>query len=250
MIVDSAICMPFFIVAIALMLMITAQIGIEENITRGMTESSVISIEAAAAADRSDDFFVVGNLSWRAAWELFKKKGMDWEQAKTGIPRFYSELDIPLPGNVRIEGLVIVRIGTDTKLPSIDGFVPKLESVRTVAFRPFRGESRPVDADEKDPRVYVFPKRGARYHKEGCYIMQDGCVETILTRSLRARCSACRICKPDRLPDGARAYMFLETSSVYHRKDCASITKSYVSMPRSQATAQGYSACLICGGGD
>ena len=249
-IVDAAICLPFFIIAIALMLMLTAQIGIEENITREMTRCSLISIDAGAATDSSEDVTVIGNLAWRAAWEVSKRSGILWKQADTGFPRFYSELDMPLPGGVRIDGLVIARVGEDTALPSVKGFVSKASSVRTTVFRPFRGESEPASAEEKDPRVYVFPKLGARYHAEGCHVMQDGCAEAVLTRQLRKKYAACRICGPGVLPDGAKVYMFLETSGTFHRKECACITKSYVSMLRSQARAQGYTPCLICGGGE
>lgn len=248
-IVDASICLPFFIVALALLLMLTVEIGIEENITGLMTRCSLISMEAAAAVDKSDDFFVTGNLSWRTAWHAGLAGGIHWKQTDPGIPRFYSDIDIPIPGGVRIDGLVMVRVGNDTALPSIRGFTDELSSVRTVIYRPFRGESAGMQAEDDDPRVYVFPKRGARFHIEGCSVMQEGSVETILTKSLKRQYSACSICKPDRLPDGARVYRFLETSSVYHRKDCACITKSYVSMPRSQALSQGYTPCHICGGG-
>ncbi len=248
-IVDASVCLPFFIVALALLLMLTVEIGIEENMTGLMTRCSLISIEAAAAAGKSDDFFVTGNLSWRASWHAGLNTDIRWKQADTGIPRFYSDLDIPIPGGVRVDGLVMVRVGNETSLPSIKGFTDELDSVRTVVFRPFRGESGRVETDDDDPRVYVFPKRGARFHIEGCSVMQEGTVETILTGKLRKQYAPCSICKPDQLPDGARVYRFLETSSLYHRKDCACITKSYVSMPRSQALSQGYTPCHICGGG-
>ena len=116
-------------------------------------------------------------------------------------------------------------------------------------YRPFTGESRNI-ADEDDTLVYVFPKRGIRYHKAGCSTMVNGDRELILTNALRKSHSACRICKPGALPNGAYVCVYSENSTVYHRRSCASVLKSYETMTRSEAEEQGYTPCLLCIGGD
>ena len=114
-----------------------------------------------------------------------------------------------------------------------------------LVYRPFCGESKSI-ADENDELVYVFPKRGVRYHRAGCSTMVDGDRELILTNAVRKTYKACRICKPDSLPNGAYVCMYTENSSVYHRRSCASITKSFETMTRSEAEKQGYTPCLLC----
>ena len=114
-----------------------------------------------------------------------------------------------------------------------------------LVYRPFCGESSGI-ADENDELVYVFPKRGIRYHRAGCSTMVEGDREIILTNAVRRTYSACRICKPGDLPNGACVCMYTENSSVYHRRSCASITKSYETMTRSEAEKKGYTPCLLC----
>ena len=114
-----------------------------------------------------------------------------------------------------------------------------------LVYRPFCGESKGI-ADEDDELVYVFPKRGIRYHRAGCGTMIDGDREVILTNAVRREYSACRICKPSSLPNGAYVCLYSENSTVYHRRSCASITKSFETMTRSEAEKQGYTPCLLC----
>lgn len=249
LIVDAAICLPFFVIAIAMLLMLIAQTGREESVTRAMVKSAIASVDAAAALEQGEDFFVTGNLSFRAA---FAAAGMSdpGAAAGAGFPRMYTGIDgFPVSLKVRADDLAVVRVPIKTKLPSIGDLVRSSDACRTVVFRPFTGESNRT-LQENDRRVYVFPKYGERYHGEGCYILKDGCVETILTKALKKRCSPCKVCRPDERSIGSKVYMYLESSSTYHKKECASITKSYISMPKSQALEEGYTPCGICGGGD
>ena len=118
-----------------------------------------------------------------------------------------------------------------------------------LVYRPFCGESDSI-ADEDDELVYVFPKRGIRYHRAGCSTMTEGDREIILTNTVRRMYAACRICKPQALPDGAYVCLYTENSSVYHRRSCASITKTFETMTRSEAEQKGYTPCLLCIGGE
>ena len=53
-------------------------------------------------------------------------------------------------------------------------------------YRPFIGESKSI-ADSDDYMVYVFPKRGIRYHRDGCSTMHEGDIEVILTAAIRKK---------------------------------------------------------------
>lgn len=112
-------------------------------------------------------------------------------------------------------------------------------------YRPFIGESDRI-ADSDDRMVYVFPKRGARYHIEGCSTMISGDIEVILNDSVRRSYKSCRICKPSALPNGAYVCIYSDASKMYHRQSCASVTKSYEKMTRSEAESKGYTPCMLC----
>ena len=116
-------------------------------------------------------------------------------------------------------------------------------------YRPFVGESEDISSED-DELVYIFTKRGIRYHKYGCSTMIDGDRELILTNTVRYSYKACELCKPGSLPNGALVYMYSESSTVYHRKSCASVTKSFETMSRSEAEGKGYSPCMLCIGHD
>ncbi len=76
--------------------------------------------------------------------------------------------------------------------------------------------------------------------------MIDGDRELVLTDPVRMFYEPCKICRPQILPNGALVYMYSESSSVYHRKSCASISKSYETMSRSEAESKGYTPCMLC----
>ena len=177
LLVDAAVCIPVFILAMAAILSLVLHIGTEEKNFREMAGKSQLLTVAYATA------------------------GLD------------------------------------------DGSIHYLHSEgQSLAFRPFTG----ADDTAGDTLVYIFPKRGERYHVAGCPTMQPGEIETILTDQIRRRYRACEICKPGSLPNGAPVFLFSGSSSVYHKKSCASITKSYEKIAKSEAESRGYTPCMHC----
>jgi len=111
-----------------------------------------------------------------------------------------------------------------------------------LVYRPFIGESRTEDNE----MVYIFPKSGLRFHVDGCSTLKEGQVSLVLTDNLRGKYSACKLCEPDKLPNGSPVYMYSEYSDTYHRQSCSTITKSYECVSKSEAIKKGYSPCQIC----
>ena len=151
-------------------------------------------------------------------------------------------------GGFFVDGVREKSKKVSVKIPNI-GSGKRTDALEYIVYRPFIGAEESEEAD--DTRVYVFPKRGQRYHIRSCIILREGAVETVLSKALRKKYSSCKICKPGSLKNGALVYMFSEGSSVYHRKHCASISKAFVSMGLSEARREGYTPCMLCfGGGD
>lgn len=245
-IVDAACSLPIFIIAMAMLIMLIPQLGIEESAERGLCRSALAVIDTVPAAglDGSDTARTVVYMATFAAYK--REEG--------NISAVYS-VPVRFGGTERLEsGIYIDNIAhasafIKTAMPAGDLFFRDIYSLRNIVFRPFAGES-PAGFSADNVRVYVFPRRGERYHTAECSVLKNGAVQTVLSASLRKRLKACSLCDPGSLPDGAPVYMYSVSSGTYHRKKCSVVEKSYVSMPRSEAIERGFTPCMKCGGGE
>lgn len=203
-IVDAAVCLPVFLLAMGLILCLMMEIRAEENEFCILTDKAVKDMQVKGAVYRLSH------------------------------------------GSVSVQGVREKRASVSVRLPSIAD-KGKTKAVEYLVYRPFIGAEE--DPERGDTRVYVFPKRGQRYHTRECFILQEGAVEVILSKNLRKKYKACTICHPDELKNGSHVFMFGTSSSMYHRKSCASISKAFISMTLSQAEADGYTPCMHCFGG-
>ena len=250
LIVDVAICLPIFLIAMGLLMLLLMQAGTEDTLVRSLVSAADVCVKAEAAgnaADAEELDYVLEAGSFTIALKTSLAKEWD-EGPSVHVISFLTDQKAQIAGNVSIDHLNWATVSCSRKalfsLAGTDG----IRSLRSFIFRPWKGESvQLVDAD--DERVYVFPKRGERYHSAGCQIMKEGSVEAILTEQLKRRYSACKTCKPSSLAYGSLVFMFSDGSRVYHRKECPCITKYYVSMPKSEAEAEGYTPCFFCRGG-
>ena len=250
LIVDAAVCLPVFLIAMGLLLLLMMQAGTEDTLVQALVGASETCVKAEAAGT----FWEEEGLS--AVWEggsfsaaLKVSLAGEWEDGPSvHVISFLTDQKAQIAGNVSIDCLNRATVSCSRKalfsLAGTDG----IRSVRTYVFRPWKGESKQL-LDSDGERVFVFPKYGEKYHSEGCRIMKEGSVEAILTEQLKRRYSACKTCKPSSLTYGSLVFMFSDGSRVYHRKECPCITKYYVSMPKSEAEAEGYEPCFYCRGG-
>ncbi len=250
LIVDAAVCLPVFLIAMGLLLLLLMQAGTEDTLVRSLTVAGDVCVKAEAAgnaADAEELEYVLEGGSFAAALHIALSREWD-EGPSVHVIGFLTEQKAQIGGNVSIDHISWATVSCRRKalfsLPGTDG----IRSVRTFLFRPWKGESEQL-FDTDDERVYVFPKYGEKYHSAGCRIMKEGSVEEILTEQLKRRYSACKTCRPSSMTYGSIVFLFSDGSRVYHRKECACITKYYVSMPKSEAEAEGYAPCFFCRGG-
>ena len=250
LIVDAALCMPIFVIAFALLLLLLMQAGTEETLVYTMTQAADTCIRSEAAgqaAELQDASAAVQLVSYAAALKGGLAKEWD-EGPAVHVVTFLTDQDARLSGNLCIDHLTWTHVSCKRNALFSLGKTDGIFSIRAFVFRPWRGESKqPVAPDEE--RVYVFPKYGEKYHNSGCRILQEGSVEQILTEKLKRQYFACKTCKPSSLAYGCIVFMFSDGSRMYHRKECSCITKYYVSMPKSEAEAEGYTPCFYCRGG-
>jgi len=177
LIVDAAISIPVFLIAMITILSLVLQLGKEAQAVNKMLKTSVLSSKGFAAAG----------------------------------------LSIDMPMFLYGEGHVL-------------------------CYRPFCGEGAELDSD----RVYIFPKRGERFHVDGCSTMKDGEIGTVLTNDIKRKYSPCKICDPDELPIGSSIAIYGSSSKIYHRRSCATVSKSYECISRTEAISRGYTPCKLC----
>lgn len=108
-------------------------------------------------------------------------------------------------------------------------------------YRPFVGKTKNID-----DMVYIFPKSGQRYHIDGCSTLKEGEITSVLTNDIRRRYKPCKICDPDKLPNGSSVYVYSDSTHVYHRQSCSTITKNYECVTKEDAILKGYTPCQIC----
>ncbi|MBR6015098.1 MAG: hypothetical protein IK059_03350, partial [Firmicutes bacterium] len=145
-------------------------------------------------------------------------------------------LDIGLPANI--------DVGTGESAPG--GF--------TLYFRPFIGKDN-TNANFENPEeeevyeeVWVFPRSGERYHTEDCRIVNSYPQQRVLSQGVKIKYRPCKLCNAKALPNGSVVYCFKSDGSKYHRANCSAVDKYVISMDKSDAEAEGYTPCKICGG--
>ncbi len=103
-------------------------------------------------------------------------------------------------------------------------------------------------AAEDSKPVYIFPKRGERYHSEGCDFLNASSRSGALSETIRNRYKACPLCHSGSAETGALIYYFPAAGEDYHLPGCPSLQRNYIEVDKSVAVERGYTACSKCGG--
>ncbi len=240
-------CLPVFLIAMSLLLLLMMQAGTEETIVRAAAAASHTCIEADAGAkvlNSGETQPALQAAFYAGRLQIYLAK--EWDHGPLVLVTGFRTEETAMAGSgIRIDNLVRTGVTSRRKALFSLGKTEGILSLRSFVFRPWKGESEQLFSCSGE-RVYVFPKYGERFHSYGCRIMKEGSVEAVLTESLKRKCKACKICRPGALSYGSLVFLFSDGSRVYHRKECASITKYYVSMPLEEAQAEGYTPCLFC----
>ena len=103
-------------------------------------------------------------------------------------------------------------------------------------------------ADEDAEAVFIFPKRGEKYHSKGCTFLRAASTSAALSGSIKRRYKACPLCHSGRAADGALVYYFPSDGEDYHLPGCPSLQRNYIEIDRGTALKRGYTSCSKCGG--
>ena len=103
-------------------------------------------------------------------------------------------------------------------------------------------------ADEEADAVYIFPKRGEKYHSKGCAFLKAASTSAALSESIRRKYKTCPLCHSSRAANGALIYYFPSDGEDYHLPGCSSLQRNYIEINKETAHERGYTPCSKCGG--
>ena len=96
--------------------------------------------------------------------------------------------------------------------------------------------------------VFIFPKRGEKYHSEGCGFLTAASTSGTLSSSLRRKYKPCPLCGSRKAANGSKIYYFPSAGESYHLRGCPALQRNYIEIDKKDAIARGYTPCSKCGG--
>ena len=151
--------------------------------------------------------------------------------------------------------LIALTVDMRLRTPNPLGLRAKADYDLSMVTRAYVGKIRsnePMSEEEMsgegaDP-VYIFPKRGERYHSAGCGFLTAASTSGVLTSSIKSRYKSCPLCGSVHAAPGSRIYYFPSYGDDYHLPGCSALQRNYVEIDKKDAVERGYSPCSKCGG--
>lgn len=239
-IVEAAIVMPIFIIAMVCLVSIVAIYSAGENVFFSACDELMLAdIEASIIKDS-----VTLPVALMARTKL---ENPELSYVVLTDYRYLHEEGL-------MEDLISVELSGKYKLTNLF-FLPSIFNVsERVRGRAFIGLYKPTPEgddmmDDDDPElVYVFPMRGEKYHNRECSFLNPACQRVFLTQDIQGKFTPCSICKSGEVQVGESVYCFFNAGKVYHRGKCSQVDKYYVEIDKRDALSQGYMPCMACGG--
>lgn len=154
-----------------------------------------------------------------------------------------------------IDELIAIKIKMRMKINNPLNFASESNYDIALVTRAYVGKERiifPMTEEEMSrsgaEAVFVFPKRGEKYHTKDCVVMHAASTSTILSKNLKSKYKACPKCHSKKAELGSLVYIFENDGESYHLPGCETLERNYVEMSRAVAIRRGYEPCLKCGG--
>lgn len=240
-IVEAAITLPLFIIAVVVMSSIILMYTCIENCT----------------------FMAADELRTGAAEAVFADPGLLIpHRLKTKILENHSQIS---SARVTDFGYRVSRWGEDELIAvSLDlhmktanpaGIKASADYELSLVTRAYVGKIRdipPMTADElagadSDP-VFIFPRRGEKYHSKGCGFLTAASTSGTLTSGMKRKYKPCPLCGSRKARPGSKVYYFPDYGESYHLAGCPALERNYIEIDKKDAAARGYTPCSKCGG--
>lgn len=151
----------------------------------------------------------------------------------------------------------LIAVSFDLKLKTGNPLGIKAEAVYDLSLvtRAYVGRERdessmPADefADYNAEPVFIFPKRGEKYHSKGCGFLKAASRSSALSTSLKKKYKSCPLCRSGKAETGDLIYYFPSAGEDYHLPGCPSLQRNFIETDKRTAKERGYTPCSKCGG--
>ena len=243
LVVEAAIFLPIFIIGMMTLGYLVKYNAVSENVFHSFADETG-KIAAEASLNVTAPIFYENEVKDRV------KKENGNILIKPDINHFYYKIPTTVSDNIISSS---IDYDIDIGLPAkFIGSIPASDSIICRAFVGDEQSLNPMDFSEMEKSansqtVWIFPKLGTRYHGENCSYIKIDPKERILSKTIKTKYNPCKACKPSNLRYGNLVYCF-NTGNVYHKGECATVTKYVTSIEKEEASSRGYSACARCGG--
>jgi len=236
--VEAAIIMPIFILAVLMMISAIPALSSAENVAFSVCDE--LRLESAKAAFVKEPVTLPLRIGTRIHGENTKLKNFE----VTSCRYLYQKHDI--------DDLITVKYRFFYDGNDLQEIFQSAEFSGRMTVRAFTGNlhrKAPVTPSEKHDRtVYIFPQWGMRYHQKHCTYVTGSCQMTYLTADLQNQYQSCKLCNARSAQIGSPVFCFTKYGEVYHVAGCSTVKRYFVTTGQKRAEAQGYTPCSKCGG--
>ena len=237
---ESAIALPIFLIAVIVMSSVILMYACIED----------CNFIAANELRRSAAETAVMNTSLTAPHRLrneIKSKHRQIDSASL-------EDSIIMGSRWGVDDLIGVRYRLTLKQPNPLGINAKADYTLSLVTRAYVGRERDegnMSADEfagDGEPVFIFPKRGRKYHSNGCGFLKAASRSGSLSASIKRKYKSCPLCHSSKASDGSLIYYFPAAGDDYHMPGCVSLQRNFIEIDKTVAIERGYTPCNKCGG--
>ena len=236
--VEAAIIMPIFILAVLMMISAMPALSAAENTAFAVCDE--LRLESAKAAFGSEPATMKLRIKTRVVRENPKSSGFLFTNCKY------------MHHKNGIDDLITVSYRFSYDGNDFLNLFHGSDFAGQMTVRAFTGtvhEKTPVTTvDTKEKLVYVFPQWGMRYHQKSCTYVTGSCQMVYLTAQIKKQYQSCKLCNAKSAQIGSPVFCFTKYGEAYHVSGCSTIKRYYVIIGRHKAEAQGYTPCSKCGG--
>lgn len=241
--VETAVFLPVFIIAILTIGCVIKVIGAYENMNHSVCdEMSDLAAHSYHAEESAIGF--KGDLKKRIEDDVPEITGVRIDDFKylSRDPLSDKLITVSVSGNINFNMPLDFKKGTDIK----QRWMTRAFVGRTVS-------RENMDFDEMEEAgdsqiVYIFPDAGEKYHSGQCTYVKSNVTQMVLNNEIKKHYSPCPLCAAKTLNSGSTIYCFLNYGGAYHSGDCRTINKYTVKIEKSEAEEKGYTPCSKCGG--
>lgn len=239
--VESAISLPIFIIAVIVMYSIILMYSCIEN------SSFIIANELRRGSAES----IYADTSMMIPYRITKEinNGNSVVSSVKTKNFFYRQ---SLLGNDELIGIsVLINMETHNPIKIASKTVYENSCV-TRAYVGKKRKLEPLSRSEflnnDNEEVYLFPKFGKRYHKKGCNFIKTSLRTKRLDENLRKKLNPCPVCKSKNAKNGTLITFFPRYGDDFHLNNCPVLKRKFIPAEKSVAIKRGYTACKKCGG--